>query len=238
MNVLLADDDPTMRLLLSRMLEQGGHAVTTAAADGQEAWDSYLAAPAQLLILDWEMPKLDGLELCRRIRAAVRGDEPFILVITARDRTEDLTAVLDAGADDYMSKPVTPDNLTARLRIAERRIAVNAARRDAEEKLRKAQYLAGIGETSLALQHEINNPLAALLSNTSLIEAGMMNDGEKEEALVTIAQQARRIADVVKQLRQLKNPRSVEYFGGARMIDIKPDGGADSGADGGTPPAK
>jgi two-component system NtrC family sensor kinase len=233
-NVLLADDDPTMRLLLSRMLEQGGHGVTTAAADGQEAWDSYLAAPAQLLILDWEMPRLDGLELCRRIRASVRGDEPFILVITARDRTEDLTAVLDAGADDYMSKPVTPDNLTARLRIAERRIAVNAARRDAEEKLRKAQYLAGIGETSLALQHEINNPLAALLSNTSLIEAGMMNDGEKEEALVTIAQQARRIADVVKQLRQLKNPRSVEYLGGARMIDIKPD----SGADGGTAPAK
>jgi two-component system NtrC family sensor kinase len=228
-NVLLADDDPTMRLLLSSMLTQAGHAVTPA-ADGQEAWDSYVAAPPPLLILDWEMPRLDGLELCRRIRAAARGDEAFILVITARDRAEDLTAVLDAGADDYMSKPVTPDNLMARVRIAERRIAVNAARRDAEERLRKAQYLAGIGETSLALQHEINNPLAALLSNTSLIEAGMMNDEETEEALVTIAQQARRIADVVKQLRQLKNPRSVEYLGAARMIDIKPDSGAAGGA--------
>jgi len=101
---------------------------------------------------------------------------------------------------------VTPDNLQARLRIAERRIEVNAARRNAEEKLRKAQYLAGIGETSLALQHEINNPLAALLSNTSLIEAGMVSDAEKEEALVTISQMARRIAEVVKRLRQLNNP--------------------------------
>lgn len=225
MNVLLADDDPTMRLLLSRMLEQGGHTVTTAAADGEEAWESYVAAPAPLLILDWEMPKMDGLELCRRIRSSERGDEAFILVITARDKTEDLTAVLDAGADDYMSKPVTPDNLMARLRIAERRIEVNAARRNAEEKLRKAQYLAGIGETSLALQHEINNPLAALLSNTALIEAGMLDAAEKEEALVTIAQMARRIAEVVKKLRQLNNPKSVEYLGSARMIDIKPGDG-------------
>ena len=224
MNVLLADDDPTMRLLLSAMIERGGHVVTTAAADGKEAWEAYVASPEPLLILDWEMPKMDGLELCRRIRSAERGDEAFILVITARDKTEDLTAVLDAGADDYMSKPVTPDNLMARLRIAERRIAVNAARRSAEEGLRKAQYLAGIGETSLALQHEINNPLAALLSNASLIEAGMLDAAEREEAVVTIAQMARRIADVVKRLRQLDNPTSVEYLGSARMIDINPGG--------------
>jgi two-component system, NtrC family, sensor kinase len=225
MNVILADDDPTMRMLLSRVVERSGHEVATAAADGGAAWAAWVASPAPLLILDWEMPKVDGLELCRRIRSAERGDEPFILVITARDKTEDLTAVLDAGADDYMSKPVTPDNLMARLRIAERRIGVNAARRTAEEKLRKAQYLAGIGETSLALQHEINNPLAALLSNTSLIESGMMTDAEKEEALGTIAQMARRIADVVKRLRRLDNPTSVEYLGSARMIDINPGAG-------------
>ena len=222
MNLLLADDDPTMRLLLSRMVEQGGHTVAFAAADGEEAWESYVQCPLQMLILDWEMPKMDGLELCRRIRSSERGDEAFILVITARDKTEDLTAVLDAGADDYMSKPVTPDNLMARLRIAERRIEVNAARRTAEEKLRKAQYLAGIGETSLALQHEINNPLAALLSNTALIEAKMLTEEEKEESLVTISQMARRIAEVVKKLRQLSNPQSVEYLGAARMIDINP----------------
>ena len=228
MNVLLADDDPTMRLLLSGMLERGGHVVTVAAPDGQAAWEAYVAAPAPLLILDWEMPRMDGLELCRRIRSSQCGDEAFILVITARDTTEDLTAVLDAGADDYMSKPVTPDNLLARVRIAERRIAVNAARRTAETQLRKAQYLAGIGETSLALQHEINNPLAALLSNTSLIEAGMVSPSEMQESLSTISQMARRIADVVKKLRQLNNPTSVEYLGNARMIDIN-QGGAPPG---------
>ena len=184
--------------------------------------ESYQASTPPLIILDWEMPRLDGLALCRRIRSAVGGDEPFILMVTARDRAEDLTAVLDAGADDYMSKPVTPDNLTARLRIAERRIEVSAARRRAEEELRKARYLAGIGEMSLALQHEINNPLAALLSHSSLLETGLIDEAEKEEALLTIVAQAKRIGEVNKRLRKLDNPKSVEYLGQTRMIDIKP----------------
>jgi DNA-binding response OmpR family regulator len=220
-NVLVADDDPAMRMLVTKVVEQCGHHVVKAATDGQEAWEGFEELRPPVLILDWEMPKLNGLEVCRRVRASEGGEVPFVLMVTARDRSEDLTAVLDAGADDYMSKPVTPDNLRARLRIAERRIDVSAARRRAEEQLRQAQYLAGIGQTSLALQHEINNPLAALLSHASLIEQGMVEDGpEKDESLTTIVVQARRIADVVKRLRQLENPASVEYLGSQRMIDI------------------
>ena len=211
-----------MRMLLSRVLERSGHTVVKAAADGEEAWETCKVSMPPLIILDWEMPRLDGLQLCRRIRSSDKGNEPFILVVTARDRTEDLTAVLDAGADDYMSKPVTPDNLLARLRIAERRIEVSAAHRRADAELQKARYLAGIGETSLALQHEINNPLAALLSHASLLESGMVDDDEKEESLATIVAQARRIGEVIRKLRKLETPRSVEYLGDSRMIDIKP----------------
>ena len=226
MNCLLADDDPTMRLLLSSILERCGHHVVKAAADGREAWEGFEAFRPAMLILDWEMPELSGLEVCRRVRASEGGSVPFVIMVTARDRTEDLTAVLDAGADDYMSKPVTADTLQARLRIAERRIEVSAARLRAEEALRQAQYLAGIGQTSLALQHEINNPLAALLSHASLIEQGMVDEGpEQEEALATIVAMARRIGDVVKRLRQLDNPTSVEYLGSQRMIDIGPPTG-------------
>ena len=223
LNVLLADDDPTMRVLLSHVIARAGHTVSAMAADGEAAWQAYVAAPVPMVILDWEMPRLDGLALCRRIRALAHGDVPFILIVTARDSSEDLTEVLDAGADDYMSKPVTPNRLQARLRIAERQIEVAAARRTAEEELRKARYLAGIGETSLALQHEINNPLAVLLSHTALIEQNMLTAPETRDALVTIAEQARRIAEVVKRLRQIRNPRSVEYLGSARMLDINPN---------------
>lgn len=221
MNVIIADDDPTMLAILQRVVEDGGHKVVAAVRDGEAAWAAFQAEDVPLVILDWEMPKLDGLGLCRRIRASERAD-PFLLIVTGRKTRDDLLEALDAGADDYLSKPVTPDEFAARLRIVERRIEITGARRQAEADLRKARYLAGIGETSLALQHEINNPLAAMLSHAALLEAGMVDDSEKDEALQTIVQQARRIGEVVKRLRQIDQPRSVEYLGSSRMLDIGP----------------
>ena len=221
MNVIIADDDPTMCILLRTVAEQAGHHVAAMTSDGESAWAAYQREPVPLMILDWEMPKLDGLGLCRRVRESGIGD-PFLLVVTGRGKPDDLLKALDAGADDYLTKPVTPDELVARLRIAERRIEITGARRDAEMELRKARYLAGIGETSLALQHEINNPLAAMLTHASLIEAGLVEPHEKDEALKTIIQQARRIGEVVKRLRQIEQPRSVEYLGNQRMLDIGP----------------
>ena len=222
MNVIVADDDPTMLALVTAVVTQSGHTVIASVLDGEAAWMAFQKADdVPLVILDWEMPKLDGLGLCRRIRESEIGD-PFLLVVTGRDKREDLLKALDAGADDYVTKPVTADELVARLRIAERRIEITGARRQAEIELRRARYLAGIGETSLALQHEINNPLAAMLSHASLLEAGMVEDSEKDEALATIVQQARRIGEVVKRLRQIEQPRSVEYLGSSRMLDIGP----------------
>ena len=224
MNVIITDDDPVMLAVLRAVVEQGGHTVVAAVRDGEAAWAAFQEEQVPLIVLDWEMPRLDGLGLCRRIRASENSD-PFLLVVTGRKTREDLLKALDAGADDYMTKPVTPDEFAARLRIVERRIQITGARKQAELELRRARYLAGIGETSLALQHEINNPLAAMLSHAALLEAGMVEDDEKEEALATIVAQARRIGEVVKRLRQIDQPRSVEYLGSSRMLDINPGTG-------------
>src|SRR3972149_10969600 len=127
-----------------------------------------------------------------------------------------------------MSQPLSPHKQQARLRIAERRIEVSRARRTAEEELRRARYLAGIGETTLALHHEINNPLAALLTHTSLIQSGIMGEGEVKESLAVIAEQARRIAEVVKRLGEIERQQramSVGYLNEARMLDLRIDGG-------------
>lgn len=220
MHLLLADDDVAMRDLLEAVLSAHGHTVETH-PDGESVWQAYEALPAAMIILDWQMPKMDGLEVCRRVRAHPDGDSTFLLVITSQSSMMHLDRVLDAGADDYLPKPVTPEDVAARLRIAEKRMQATAARRQAEAELRKARYLAGIGEVSLALQHEINNPLAALLTNTSLITSGLLNEAEVQESLVTIDVQARRIADVVKRLNAVESaPRSVEYIAGHRMIDL------------------
>ena len=173
-----------------------------------------------MVVLDWQMPGADGLEVCRRIRAHPEGRYTYLLVITARSGMNSLEAVLDAGADDYLSKPVTPEDIAARLRIAARRMETGTARRLAEEELRKARYLAGVGEVSLALQHEINNPLAALLTNSSLLASGILGPDDAKATLKVIDEQARRIADVVRRLNALDDPRSVEYARGQRMVDL------------------
>jgi DNA-binding response OmpR family regulator len=128
--------------------------------------------------------------------------------------------VLDAGADDYLSKPFTPDALQARLNIAERRIALDREHRRIEEQLQKARYLAGHAETVVALQHEINNPLAALLGHVQLLEQGMVPAAEQAGAMKEVVTQGKRIADVLKRLRELTDPKSVEYAGGIKMIDL------------------
>ena len=150
--VLVADDDPTIVLLLEHALQGMGRSYDTA-DDGDEAWTAWERERHELVVLDIEMPKLDGLEVCRRIRAADTGRKTFVLIVTGRDKAVDLEAALSAGADDYVTKPVTGPRIIARLRIAQRRMADDDARRKAEDELGRAKYMAGIGETSIALQH-------------------------------------------------------------------------------------
>lgn len=219
MRVLLADDDELMRELIGAVLEVHGHDVEMF-GDGDAIWAAFQRQPAGMVVLDWQMPGADGLEVCRRVRAHADGAYTYLLVITARAGMNSLESVLDAGADDYLSKPVTPSDIAARLRIAERRMAAARARRSAEEELRKARYLAGVGEVSLALQHEINNPLAALLTTAALVTGGMLEPHEIPDSLKTIEAQAQRIADVLKRLRAVNTERSVEYARGQKMVDL------------------
>ena len=219
MKVLIADDDAMSRALLGHIVTAMGHEHVSA-DDGEAAWTTWREHRPSLAIVDIEMPQLDGLALSRRIREQDVGRETFILVVTGREDEGVLEQVLDAGADDYMAKPVTPQNLQARLKIAERRIAQDDARRRAERELQQARWLAGIGETTIALQHEINNPLSALLGNVELMIMDAKDAGDEDERLGVILEQAKRIAGVVRRIARLRNPQSVEYAKGSRMIDL------------------
>lgn len=218
MKVVLADDSALGRRLLEATLSKAGHDVT-AVADGEEAVAAFARVAPALVILDWLMPNVDGLEACRRIRALAGGADAFVLMVTARDQSADLLDALAAGVDDYMMKPVTPEMLSARVVIAGRRLEQNVLRRRAEDALAAAQRLAGIGETTLALQHEINNPLAALLVHAQLLVSDAATPALKKD-LDLVVKLTRRIADVVRRLSELKAPRSVPYRGGASMIDL------------------
>jgi two-component system, OmpR family, response regulator MprA len=116
--VLVVDDEPAVRRALERALRLENHDVELA-GDGEEALDALATKPADVVILDVMMPRLDGLEVCRRMRQA--GDRTPILMLTARDAIDDRVNGLDVGADDYLVKPFALRELQARLRALLRR---------------------------------------------------------------------------------------------------------------------
>jgi two-component system, OmpR family, response regulator MprA len=118
MKILVVDDEPHVRDAVERALELDGYAVTQA-DDGYEALRQVGADPPDVIVLDVSMPALDGLQVCRRMRAD--GDRTPILMLTARDAIGDRVSGLDAGADDYLVKPFALDELLARVRALLRR---------------------------------------------------------------------------------------------------------------------
>ncbi|MCS7479093.1 response regulator transcription factor [Umezawaea endophytica] len=118
MRILVVDDDRAVRESLRRSLQFNGYQVDTA-GDGQQALESVTTARPDAMVLDVMMPRLDGLEVCRRLRST--GDDLPILVLTARDAVSDRVSGLDAGADDYLPKPFALEELLARLRALLRR---------------------------------------------------------------------------------------------------------------------
>jgi two-component system response regulator MprA len=118
MRILVVDDDRAVRESLRRSLQFNGYQVETA-GDGQQALESVTSSRPDAMVLDVMMPRLDGLEVCRRLRST--GDDLPILVLTARDAVSDRVSGLDAGADDYLPKPFALEELLARLRALLRR---------------------------------------------------------------------------------------------------------------------
>ncbi|MFH0730022.1 MAG: response regulator transcription factor [Pseudomonadota bacterium] len=117
MRILIAEDDFTSRIVLAGVLKKNGHEVVET-VNGSEAWRIMRQpeAPA-MAILDWMMPEIDGLEVVRHIRALETDRPPYIMMLTTKGRKEDIIKGLDAGADDYLSKPFDAGELRARVEV-------------------------------------------------------------------------------------------------------------------------
>ena len=132
MKVLIAEDDLDSRELLGWILEKLGYQVV-ATSNGKEAWNVFRRGRFRLVISDVLMPEIDGLELCRRIRKHQQSKYTYVIMITALIGKKDYLEGMDAGADDFVTKPFDPDELKARLRVAERIISFQEQSALAEE---------------------------------------------------------------------------------------------------------
>ncbi|MFA5907776.1 MAG: response regulator [Vicinamibacterales bacterium] len=119
MKILIAEDDATSRLILQATLQKAGHEVV-AAENGLHAWTAWREAPCPVLISDWQMPDLDGLELCRAIRQTGNANYTYIILLTAHGGKTNYLEAMTAGADDFLTKPLDIEQLLAKLHVAER----------------------------------------------------------------------------------------------------------------------
>jgi len=129
--ILIAEDDPISSRILEKNLKSWGYDVTVA-KNGNQAWECLRGSTTRLALLDWMMPGAEGPELCRRIRAMNKPGYTYIILLTSRDSTQDVIDGLEAGADDFMTKPVNFSELRARLQTGGRIIAL-------EDKLLESQ---------------------------------------------------------------------------------------------------
>ena len=148
MKILVAEDDPIIRRLLQASLTRAGYEVATA-EDGLRAWEILQCPdPPRLAILDWMMPGIDGVEVCRRVRARQTRGYVYIIMVTARGRKLDIVTGLDAGADDYLTKPFDPQEMRSRvqvgLRILELESALQAKLGELEVALAQVELLRGL----------------------------------------------------------------------------------------------
>jgi len=202
--VLLVDDEPTQRLIMARLLCRAGYHVETA-ADGREALAMLAAGDFQLMVTDWEMPEMDGVALCSALRSSPRQAYIYTILLTARDSIEHVVTGLQAGADDYLTKPVVEAELMARLNTGKRIVTLERSLRSANEENRRLSItdpLTGVHNRRYLMEqlpHEMEravryrHPLAAIMCDVDHFKVINDTHGHQcgDEVLRAVAERLR-----------------------------------------------
>lgn len=212
MRILIAEDDVTSRVMLQAVLTKWGYDVI-AANDGEQAWNVLQEPNAPCLaVLDWEMPGMEGVELCRRLRAQERKDPLYLILLTSRSESEDLVQGLEAGADDYIAKPYDNAELKARVNVGCRMLLL-------QNEMREREKLQGVLEMAGAVCHELNQPLQVVSGFSEMLLLEMSEDDRNYEELKTIKQGVERIGELTARIMKITRYQSKPYLKG-RIVDI------------------
>jgi CheY-like chemotaxis protein len=188
MKILIADDDDITRMLLCSTLEKLGHEVHQA-VQGREAWNAWLSGEFPLIISDWMMPDLDGLEFCRRIRSEPRTNYTYVILLTSRSGKTNYLEAMNAGADDFVTKPFEKEAFAARVGVAERILGLHeklrSANTDLEHRVRErttelATALSAKDEFLSRASHELRTPMNHILGFAQLLDLDPLAPEQKD----------------------------------------------------------
>lgn len=191
MRILIAEDESISRTLIRTNLERWGHEVTVC-KDGREAWEAIQRPDAPpLAVLDWEMPHMEGVEVCRRARELPHGKLSYIIMLTVKERKEDIVRGLESGANDYITKPFDPQEFRARIMVGIRVVELQQQLISTERSTILAQ---AAGEAA----HEINQPLTVLLGTTQLLMMHTSKEDKNRQGVEDLFKAAQKINAIIK----------------------------------------
>jgi len=213
MPILIVDDEPILRTLLADSLHTAGYEVAVA-PDGESALTMCRRVRLDLIVADWIMPGMDGVELCRRLKADPALRSIYVILLTAREGLADKVTALDAGADDYVVKPYAEGELLARVRAGLRIHRL-------QDELAQLEWRLATRELAAALGHTINNPLQAIANYLGLLERSAgAGAGAAPETLAGARREVERIAGIIRRLVDLRDPRRLPTTLGTYMTDL------------------
>ena len=212
--ILIVDDDPNVSLLMRLTLSRDGDFDLQVASNGEDALQMADQFHPDLMLLDLMMPGIDGMEVCRRIKADDNLRNISVIMVTAKREPGDIIKGMNLGADDYITKPFNPEELLARVRV-------HLRIRMLEQKTAAHRELEAVLKMALTMQHEINNPLTGIMGNSELLSDWRnLPPEEVNKCVDVINQSAKRIRDIVQRMSSVTKVVSAPYLAGKEMIDI------------------
>ncbi len=212
--VLIVEDEKDTRFILNRLLTLNKYEVATA-KNGAEALEVLKEFTPQVILADWTMPVMDGLELCNIVKKDEKYKLIYFIILTARASLGDRVAGLDVGADDFLVKPIENQELLARIRSG---IRIH----NLQNELKNAEHDKAIIEMACTIGHKINNPLSSLMISLKNIEEDLSPGAKANfvDELTVINKAIDRIKILANDLTHLQNPKMIDYSKDSKMIKL------------------
>lgn len=213
--ILIVEDEEDTRFILNRLLTKNGYEVKTA-ENGSKALEVLASYKPKVILADWTMPVMDGLQLCNLVKRKEDFKTVYFIVLTARASLKDRVAGLDVGADDFLVKPIENQELLARIRSGIRIYNL-------QNELKGIEHNKALVEMACTIGHRINNPLSSLKMSVDTLHSELSDNQKKkfEDDFEIITESIKRIEKFVSTLQRLENPELSEYAINQKMLKIE-----------------